>query len=253
MLLLIRYLSLLLLSSVFSCSDQLPAADNQNLELLGIWPLAISDPSGLSLHPDGESIWVVSDNPGKPVYRIDLKGNIIGTIPFDGEDLEGIDYDARDHTLWLVEERRREVIHMDTTGRVLKRKELEIVQRVENDGLEGITVNPVNGHIYVINEKNPAIFIELSPELDIIRINPVDFEGKKSVTDISGLFYDPDTAEIWILSEESQKIVITDGALNPLRSFELLVDKAEGLTVDTQRRLIYVVSDSDSNLYVYAY
>ncbi|MFU8860820.1 MAG: SdiA-regulated domain-containing protein [Cyclonatronaceae bacterium] len=253
MIVLIRYLSVLFLSTVFSCSDQAPSANNENIELKGLWPLAISDPSGLSLHPDGESIWVVSDNPGRPVYRIDLRGNRIGTIPFDGEDLEGIAWDARDNTLWLVEERRREVIHMDTTGRILKRKELEIVQQVENDGLEGIAVNPANGHIFVINEKNPRIFIELTPELDIIKITPVDFEGKNTVTDISGLFFDPDSSEIWILSDESQKIVITDAELNPLRSFDLLVDKAEGLTVDTHRRLIYVVSDSESILYVYAY
>jgi uncharacterized protein YjiK len=119
--------------------------------------------------------------------------------------------------------------------------------------LEGIAIDPIMEHFYIINEKIPAEFIELDNEFKVVRQIPIQFGSEYQLDDLSGIFYVSEDREFWILSDESKRIVITDFNLNPLRSYELGREKFEGIAVDDSSGRVYLVNDEENKLYVYSY
>lgn len=234
-----------------SSSDETDLTDE--LTLIATYSLAISDPSGLALDPDGVHLWTVSDRPGVGIFKITLKGEIVKNLRFNSQDLEGIAVDPVDGTLWVVEERKREVVNVSREGAVLSSTFLEIPGNNPNDGLEGITIRPQNRHFYVLNEKNPRLLIHLNSQLAIQNITPIDFSGEFFMGDIAGIDYNSRENTLWILSDQSAKIVVTDLDGNPLKFYDTGVTKGEGIAVDAVKRLVYIVSDSESELYVFSY
>lgn len=243
--------------SLSGCVEQTSSSqeplDSDELTLMATYSLAISDPSGLARDPDGVHLWTVSDRAGVGIYKITKQGQIIENIRFNSEDLEGITVDPVNGSLWVVEERKREVVNISREGVVLSRSVLDIPGNIPNDGLEGITIRPQTGHFYVLNEKNPRLLIELDPQLNILKITPIDFSGAFFMGDISGVDYNVRENTLWILSDQSAKIVVTDLDGNPLRHYVTGVIKGEGIAVDPVARLVYIVSDSESELYVFSY
>lgn len=241
----------------YTCVSDSTSTDTDDvsdeLTLLATFSLAISDPSGLALDPDGVHLWTVSDRPGVGIYKITLQGEIVKNLRFNSQDLEGIAVDPVDGTLWVVEERKREVVNVSREGVVLSSTFLEIPGNNPNDGLEGITIRPQNRHFYVLNEKNPRLLIHLDAQLAIQKITPIDFSGQFFMGDIAGIDYNTRENTLWILSDQSAKIVVTDLDGNPLKFYDTGVTKGEGIAVDAVKRLVYIVSDSESELYVFSY
>ena len=224
------------------------------LEFVSMHQLEIEDPSGLTLDISGNFLWTVSDSEGGRIYRITLEGEIINYLEhYRGDDLEGITMNPNDMTLWVVEERLMQVVKLYLDGRVLEIVNIEQRNTNENDGLEGISINPENEHIYLLHEKNPRLFIELDKYMQIVREVVIDFRVPYTMIDLSGLFYDHDRGEFWIVSDESMRIVVTDFDLNPIRSYELGRKKFEGIAVNTDQRRIYLVNDEEDRLYIYKY
>ncbi|MCH8495000.1 MAG: SdiA-regulated domain-containing protein [Balneolales bacterium] len=221
------------------------------LRLIDEVSLPISDPSGLTLHANEGQLWTVSDAQGGHIYRISTDGTVLSTLFYSGEDMEGITYDATTNTLWILEERRREMVQLNMLGQVLRRVSVDIGQINENDGPEGIALNTLTGHFWVANEKNPRVILELNSDFEIIKNTPINFTGSFEVTDISGLFHEPTRDELWILSDESQRIVVTDSDLYPIRSYDLDILKPEGIAVDLPNRRVYIVSDEIDALYTF--
>jgi len=249
---------ILLFIFVFSgCVNKTTSSEEPDLTdeltLISTFSLAISDPSGLARDPDGVHLWTVSDRAGVGIYKITKQGQIVENLRFNSEDLEGITVDPANGSLWVVEERRRELVNVSREGVVLSRTILDIPGNIPNDGLEGITIRPQTGHFYVLNEKNPRLLIELDPQLNILKITPIDFSGSFFMGDISGVDYNVRENTLWILSDQSAKIVVTDLDGNPLRHYATGVTKGEGIAVDPVARLVYIVSDSESELYVFSY
>ncbi len=240
-----------------SCSENQPpvAPDDiyEEITLLAEFTLDIRDPSGLALDPDGETLWVVSDNPGRGIYRITYQGEIVEQIAMDSDDLEGIIVDPNDHTLWVVEERLRQIVNISRTGEELNRIQLEIQGEIENDGLEGITVNPNSGHFYVVNEANPRQLHELNPQMEIIQTTNINFTGIFEVEDLSGISYNIAENTLWIVSDSSEKIVVTDLNGNPLKAYDIPVFDPEGIAVKADERLVFICSDSNRKLYIFNY
>lgn len=257
----LKYLSIYVvfigLFATIACSDDTPSASNEDeyeeIWLLNIYPLEFSDPSGLALDPDGETIWSVSDSPGGGIYELDLQGNIQSHIEMDSDDLEGIIVDPDDKTLWVVEERLRQLVNVSRSGIELNRVQLDIEGDIENDGLEGITVNPETGHFYVVNEQNPRQLHELNPEMELIRTTDINFSGIFRVEDLSGISYNKDENSLWIVSDTSEKIVVVDLNGNPLKAYNIDVFDGEGIAVDAPNRIVYIASDSDRLLYIFNY
>lgn len=221
------------------------------LRLINKVSLPISDPSGLTLHANEGQLWTVSDAQGGHVYRISKDGSVLSSLFYSGDDMEGITYDATTNTLWILEERRREMVQLNMLGQVLRRVSVDFGQINENDGPEGIALNTLTGHFWVANEKNPRVILELNTDFEIVKNTPINFTCNFEVTDISGLFHEPTRDELWILSDESQRIVVTDSNLNPIRSYDLDILKPEGIAVDLPNRRVYIVSDEIDALYTF--
>ncbi len=224
---------------------------HDELRLVSVHDLDIIDPSGLDLHTEPGLLWTVSDEPGGTIYLITTEGEIVSTVPYFGTDMEGITYDPESETLWVLEERARTMVQVDMEGMVRQTVSLDIGQPNPNDGPEGITRNHLNGHFFVANEKNPRVIWELSDELVILSKQQIDFPAPFDLDDLSGLFHEPVRDELWILSDESRKIVVTDTDLTPLRYYELDFPKPEGIAVDFCSGKTYVVSDEEDRLYVF--
>ncbi len=248
----------LLISTLLSCVSPVDNSDSDNnnnetgLVLVNSYQLAINDPSGIVIDKSGEFLWIVSDDPGEHIYRVSFTGIVLGYLSaYEGDDMEGITMNPNDGTLWIAEEKLRQILQLTTEGEVLQVVDIEVENVNPNDGLEGITWNSTNDHVYVVNEKNPRQFIELDSDLEVVRSVPINFEGEFELEDLSGLFYDHLKDEIWIVSDDSQRIVITDQELNPLRSYELDRDKFEGVAVDLDTYRVYLVNDRENRLYVF--
>ena len=214
------------------------------LTLQSRYSLDIDEPSGLALNATGTYLWVVGNNPER-IYRISLDGQVQERLDFKGEDLEGIACDPSDATLWVVEEQRREVLHLDVTGAVLSRWQLDL-EGAPNNGLEGICLDS-SGTVYVLNEKDPSLFIALDGDLSIEKKYELDF-----AEDVSGLDCNGGQGRFWVLSHQSRMLYLWSPEVGVTGAHPLPVDKAEGVALDPASSLIYIVSESEDRLYVYS-
>jgi uncharacterized protein YjiK len=252
----IAKLFLLIAGLVFlACESTLPDLEEESLEdleLIASYPLQISDPSGLTLDISGDFLWTVSDDPGDHIYQLSFTGEILGVLTgYEGDDMEGITMNPNDGTLWVAEEKLRQIVQLTTEGEVLQVVDVPVESNNLNDGLEGIAWNPENDHVFILNEKHPRKFIELNNDFEIVRYEAIEFDTPYEMTDLSGLFYLQENEEFWIVSDESEKIVVTDPDLNPLRGYSLPYDKFEGIAVDYANGRLYLVNDRRERLYVY--
>lgn len=255
---LLHSLLILVIFFLVGCDSTISAPETESetkpidLELIDSFPLDISDPSGLTLDISGEFLWTVSDNPGDFIYQISFTGEQLGVITdYEGDDMEGITMNSNDGTLWIVEEKLRQMIQLTTDGEVLKVVDVPVESINPNDGPEGIAWNPENNHVFLLNEKNPHKFIELDSNFEMIRSVPIDFEPPFDILDLAGFFYIQETGELWMLSDDSKKIVVTDIELNPLRAYTLPGDKFEGIAVNMTNNRLYLVNDWKDDIFVF--
>ncbi|RMG23614.1 MAG: hypothetical protein D6730_14100 [Bacteroidetes bacterium] len=221
-----------------------PDAPMPTLKLKAQYPLAITEPSGLSPGPEAQQLWVVSDQ-SKKVYLINTQGQLLDSLFYLGNDPEGIAQDPTDGSLWVLEETRREVIHLHTNGRLLSSFKLDIPALEPNKGPEGISISSLPA-LFVVNEANPAVLYRLNLEGQITEQFPLDF-----AQDYSGLFWEAEAQHLWILSDQSATLSQCTPEGKVLQSFQLNIPKAEGLAMDKARSEIYIVSESDAQLYVF--
>lgn len=249
------YIEVWLCLILFSCNstDAKKPVEPGELTFVSSHELDVKDPSGLALDVSGNFLWTVSDIEDGRVYKISFEGKIIDYLLYRGDDMEGIAMNPNDMTLWIVEERLMQIIQLDSIGRVLQVVDVPKMNDIDNDGLEGISINPVNNHIFLLHEKNPRVFLELNSDMQIIRDVPINFNPPYTLLDLSGLFYDHVQEEFWIVSDESMRIVVTDFDLNPIRTYVLGRSKFEGITVNSDIRRIYLVNDEEDRLYIYDY
>ncbi|MDI6400656.1 SdiA-regulated domain-containing protein, partial [Balneolaceae bacterium ANBcel3] len=172
-------------------------------------------------------------------------GSIVEELEVRGEDMEGIAWHPEYETLWVVEERQREIIEYDTLGQILSRFQVDVERRNENDGLEGIAINTRNHHIFVANEKNPRRLVELDAQGNQLRKVPVDFglDDEARGLDLSGLHYDDVHDWLWLISDEARAIFVIDPDGRPLAAFQSDVQDLEGITVLHEQQRIAAVSD----------
>jgi len=220
-----------------------PPPQIPQLALIETHALTIPEPSDVAIDDTGTSLWMVGNNPER-VYQLDLAGALLKTLPYDGHNLEGVAFDSRDRTLWVAEENRREVVHLDLNGGVLSRYALGL-NGEQNSGLEGICLDD-GGHVFVLNEKLPGMFIDLDAALVIATEDTLHF-----AKDYSGMTYDPQRACFWITSDQSERLFLWSKAGGVAAEYLLPFPKPEGVALDAAAHRIYVVSDSTKTLYVY--
>lgn len=190
------------------------------------------------------SLWTVSDHTGK-AYKVDFDGNVLQTLAYTGNDLEGIVIDPDDGTLWVAEEYLSQIVQLDARGNELQR--VDVTGASGSSGLEGITINPANGHFYLLKEKDPGVLIELDPEFNLLSYRRINF-----AKDFSGIFFESSQQNLWIVSDKSETVYKCDLEGRVLTEYPIEVDKAEGIAVDFENSRIYIVSDSNEKLYLFS-
>jgi len=222
-----------------------PEISNPELVLIESIHLNVPEPSGLTLNLDGTALYIVSDPQDNRLYKLSLSGEILDTLSYIGVDLEGVTVDHRDGTLWVVEESLAEMVQIDSSGSELQRVSISGVSD-GSGGLEGITLNSQNNHFYLLKGKSPGVIIELDEFFSEVNYTKIYF-----AEDYSGVCYDSLNNQLWIVSDQGEKVFQCDLAGNVIEEFSIDVSKAEGIAVDIENNLIYIVSDLNEKLYIY--
>ncbi|MFH0992674.1 MAG: SdiA-regulated domain-containing protein [bacterium] len=116
------------------------------------------------------------------------------------------------------------------------------VATVPNNALEGVTIDKRN-HLFILNEKAPRLMLEYYRGQELAR---------KEITaalDLSDIFYKEQANCLWIVSDESQKVLKLDMNGTVLSEYSIPFSKGEGITI-VQNKL-YIISDADGKLYVF--
>ncbi len=232
---------------IFSCTKEDTKIRYENLQFIKESPIAIPEPSGLSFDFNKTAFYTVSDQTSE-IYKLSLTGALIGELNYKGNDLEGITIDPVSGDIYVVEERLREIVRLNSDGEELERFHPDIEENAENSGLEGITYNPGNNHLYVLNEKDPGLLIEIDTNGEIIKQKELDF-----ASDYSGIFYERTEQVLWIVSDQSRTISKCDLDGNKIVSYRISDKKAEGIVVDNITKQIYVVLDGEDKMQIYSY
>ena len=220
--------------------------ENLPLNLLAQYPVDIPGISDLSLYKNDEFL-TVSDTLGK-IFVISITGDVIKSLNYSGEDLEGITFDLFDSSIFVVEEKNKEIVKLDINGNEFYRFPFEVNNIFEKHGPEGISFNPVNDHLFVVNEKYPSLLVDMTLYGEVVDTNRLTF-----AKDYSAVFYDPLDGSLWILSEESEILAKCDLSGNPVKRYITGIKKAEGLIVASGVSRIYITSEQTNTLYVFSY
>ncbi|MCP4221442.1 MAG: hypothetical protein GY765_42850 [bacterium] len=239
-------LILTLLLLCLGCGAGEPAheegSDRFGLQLIARYDLNLNEPSGLTLSGDGVNLWTLSDR----IYIVSPQGEFRGILPYRGSDMEGIA--AVGDTLWIVEERYRELVQINMQGEELARHKIPVKIKEANNGLEGITYNTLNKRFYLVNESKPKVLIRLDENFKIDKQFKLKF-----CKDLSGICYDAYQDQFWIVSDRSGIVARCSTTGKPVEVYQLGFESAEGIAVDAKNKKIYIVSDEAEQLYVFKY
>lgn len=229
----------------FRCkmSNHFESAD-PSLKLIASYDIKISEPSGITFNNDYTAFWIV-DGGDQVVYKTDLEGRILEKLNYEGNDLEGICFDRRDSSLWLAEERKRELVQLDLKGNVLRRVATDITGK-KNKGIEGLTHDGKD--FYVVNEQEPVSIMQLDNLFKVSHEYNVDF-----AKDLSDVDYDKQSGCFFLLSDESKAIYIWNPKSGMTKEYALPFSKGEGIAVNSSLKTIYIVNDELNTLYVFQY
>lgn len=281
-------LTLILLPALMTLWVTAAAADQElRLRLLGAIPVFdggedLREPSGLALDPATNRLWTVSDDTGR-AFRLKDTGEVSSDHSplVDADDLEGIAV-LPDGTLAIVREGSNEILIVDEgNGVVLRRKQLSMMDGFDavredfeagsgNKGLEGITVEPATGKLYVIKEGRPRLLLEISSDLaSITMVHRLTASAGFAVDglsdrelDVSGIAYDAGRERFWIVSDEGQRVFLYDPAARRAIDTALRIHSedavqklknAEGVTLSRDGNILFVVTDDREGSVLAAY
>lgn len=217
----------------------------EELILLETFDLDISEPAGLSQSYLPDHFYTVSDNKGI-IYLINKYGEILQSLNIGGNDLEDIVFVEETLSLYAVDEKLRWIFQLTPGGTVLDTFKLDIPTQNINDGPEGIAYNPGEKLFYIVNEKNPAMLFLYDTLFHNHSEYPLNFAN-----DYSSIDYEQEGNHLWIISEESKLLARCNLKGEPEEIFHTGVPKGEGILIDSENDLIYIVCNFTSKLYIF--
>jgi len=247
-------------------NQQVSAANNVfSYRLLGnIDKVGLKEPSGICYHTQRGTLFVVGD--GGDVYEIETSGRLVKQMRVRHADFEGVTHAPVNGLLYIAIERKESIIELSPeTFEILR--EFSIPRSLNGktllapggEGIEGITFVPDDNHpeggtFFIANqsfnldnrEDVSGIF---EVELPLKRKSEKFLQGKLlryftlGVTDLSGLYYDEASEQLYAISDATNTIFELDrsGTLISARSFP--GDNQEGVTVD-DNGFMYIAQDS---------
>lgn len=234
-----------------------------DIEALPI-PELEDDLSALTYNSDSDTLFGLLN--GTPlIVELSLDGKLLRSILIKGvEDMEGLTHVSGDRYV-VAEERRRRLLEIEIPDDAV---ELDVTdapsltvaldEEPDNKGLEGLSWDAQRERLMVVKERDPMRvfvvtgFVGQPEDASIsIHLEPSLQPDNLFMSDLSSLSADSLTGQLLLLSDESHMVVEYSADGQPLSLLGLwrgmsglsrTVPQAEGLTVDSQRR-IYIVSE----------
>lgn len=266
-----RYLGFIVLLLVGSC---LPARQTSSIPFPCQWPGSpgftpqanwdrqnIIDPSGMCLHPQRKTFFVVSDK--GIVFEIEQDGTPVTSSPVPG-DLEDITVDPSTGLLYIVIEGDDVILEYDPDKKEVRRRFpvhrayqenpgflQKQVDKYDN-GLESLVFVPNPGHpeggtFYAGNQEDPGCIMELSvplrssrakeAEAMILRLLPF------RMRDPGALTYDSKTRLLNVVSDSDNLFIEITLRGKLVREYAFPGDDQEGIAWDDQGH-IFICQDS---------
>lgn len=214
--------------------------DSTALKLLFEYSTNISEPSGLTYNSKTNTLFAVSDG-NSTVYELDFSGAVKRSFTINSDDLEGIAFSSNCDTLYVVDEQNQMVAKYLSNGTKLSSFPVNVATS-PNNSLEGITVDNAN-HLFVINEKSPCMLLEFVNQKELTR------KELSYTLDCSDIFYDKSLDCLWLISDESKKVVKLSKSGQLLAQYSLPFEKGEGIAIVNDK--IYIINDSNNKLYIF--
>jgi uncharacterized protein YjiK len=242
----------------------------------------LTEPSGLSI---GHTVpfWTVSDD--HPfILGLDAKGTVVTAIPLGKgvHDLEGVIEDTARARLLVVSEKKTEITSIDLNDlSEISRYPLsemggfskllsDFDTNWKKNGLEGITVAPEPGTIYVRKEREPRRRIALSADRStILSIEMLGRDAglisprkKDRKMDISGIASDPSREGQWILSDTDQAVFFRDLQDGTVYRYPLSwmsedglqpVSNPEGVALSADGTELFIITDNGKESALFRY
>lgn len=213
--------------------------------------------SAISLNEAGDGILIARDN--GDVLEYDLNGNLqkTNTMPNpDGRskvDLEGITRSPDGSTIYLCEERFREVysLNADHKGFTLLSTGPQETGAEDNQGYEGIAAG-AGGVLYVANQSKPFRVYTYNTGTKAWA-TAFDISEAKSLSDI---FYDNEDGSLWITDAKTQKLsrFQLNGNQSIVEMYDIsFVSKPEGFCKDPAHKLFLFVCDKTNKIFKVSY
>ncbi len=214
---------------------------------LEYYDIPVPEPSGLCFSADGKGLWTVSDRTGE-VVQISFTGELIKKFTLKDVDFEGITV-YNDTTLALTREGKHAVMLVSTSGEVLRDQHIDVEMK-NNSGLEGIACVKQENIFILAQEKKPRRLIEVDAStFEVKREIPIG----KEFPDISDIWYDEKSNQIWILSDQGEFVARCSREGELIKKYKLKIEKLEGVCVDPVKRKIFTVSDKLAAMFVFDY
>jgi uncharacterized protein YjiK len=225
----------------------------KNLILGGV----IQEPSGLTFHPDRETLIAVGDE--GQVVELTQEGEVIANRDIGG-DLEAITADPHRKILYAVEEKEERLFLLDWDTLEIE-SEIDLQPFVEeagldrdrNDGFEAIAFQPADedrriDRLILGHQHRPAtlLFFTLDgnpPQLGFQKRLDLD------VQEVAGLCYDPKEGSLWLVCDKEDRIYKADKEGKLLTSLLLPGSAQEGIVFSPEGDLF--VADDDGGIFRY--
>lgn len=203
--------------------------------------ISIPEPSDICIHPDGKSLFIVSDN--GYLYQTDLEGTIIRKADYKGLDCEGV-Y-VNEENVYVVEEFSRKIRVFDMETLTNHKTVYLEYNGARNSAYEAITFNKAKDKFVLLTEKNPIYLFELDQNLQ--KVNEIDLS--KISRDISAASYHNN--HLWLLGDEDRTVYkVNPETYETLNSWKIPVVNPEGLTFDKNGNML-ILSDDMQLLYYF--
>lgn len=223
-------------------TSDLRFGDDQKLEGL----------SAICLNEAGNGLYIANDNGFVHEFGFDgtLKNTFSFPSPNNARDWEGITRSPDGKTIYLSEERTREVytLNADHAGVTLVSKGPRESESSDNQGYEGIAAGP--GVLFVANQSGPKRVYKYT-------IATATWEKAFDATwatSLSDIYYDDEDGTLWITDADTKKLtqLKTDGT--KLQEISIsFVKKPEGFCKDVTHKLFWFVCDKESKIYKVSY
>jgi len=227
---------MVLILSICSCK----LASQKKLTVLKEVKLNIQEPSGITFY--NNHLYIASDYNGL-VYKTTLEGKVVEKIATDFTDLEGVAVNDNGQ-IHVVNENKRTFVRLKPSGETGKKYKIKGSQKKNNSGLEGVCFSEKEDCFFIVNESSPTEVLKVSKKGKELNTFKVDFAN-----DLSGICFDNKTGNLWLVSDESQKIYEISIEGNLFKSYSIPVHKPEGIVINNNK--IYIVSDSENKLFVF--